>query len=452
MRRIVLSRVGLIGENSVGYVSKLIDIWNNGDCAVLLDWRIPLFTLTEMMLEANVSKCFVESKLLDKYREKNAKDITDNIELIAYDKENNSATLLPQYVYDKFNENYSKNEAIVIYSSGTTGKSKGIILSHFAINTNADSIIDYMQLSKDDCVYMVKTISHASSMVGELLVSLKTNTQLLIAPIIVPPRIVFNNISKYKVTILCINPTLLQMYMAEYESNEMKYGLSSLRDIYVHGAKANYRICDNASKIFNWCSIYYEYGLTEAGPRVTTQKISFNAIDSVGKAIKNVQVKVVDLEGHQTAKYEKGVIYVRTPSRFLGYISGNSKFKSQYEGWVNTGDIGYFDDYNELHIVDRLDDVINLDSHKIYPNDIEKQILKVTDIKECIVVRVDKADSQYLGCLCVGKYDETILRRKLRAVLLPFEVPKVFVFAESLPRNANGKIDINKVRMCFYKQ
>ena len=60
-----MSRVALIGENSVVYVSILLDIWNNGDCAVLLDWRIPFATLYRLMLEANVTKCYIERRILE---------------------------------------------------------------------------------------------------------------------------------------------------------------------------------------------------------------------------------------------------------------------------------------------------------------------------------------------------------------------------------------------------
>lgn len=159
-----MSRVALIGENSVEYVNSLIDIWNNGDCAVLLDWRIPFQTAVEMMREADVSKCYIEEGLL----EKSNIQLPDCIEFIEF-KKRITTTMLPQEVYDKYRNNYKTNEAVVIYSSGTTGKSKGIILSHYAINTNADAIIDYMQPNDNDCIYIAKTLSHSSTLFHKLL-------------------------------------------------------------------------------------------------------------------------------------------------------------------------------------------------------------------------------------------------------------------------------------------
>ena len=139
----------MIGENSVEYVNALLDIWNNNDCAVLIDWRIPFKTSVKMMAEAGVTRCCIESGKLD-----NKIDIfPDSIELEVFERPSNSAELLPQYIYDKYCDNYSNDEAVVIYSSGTTGTSKGIILSHYAIQTNADAIIDYMNPSLGDCIY-----------------------------------------------------------------------------------------------------------------------------------------------------------------------------------------------------------------------------------------------------------------------------------------------------------
>ena len=195
-----MSRVGLIGENSIGYVNTLIDIWNNGDCAVLLDWQIPFQTAVEMMIEADVHTCYIEKSLL----EKTDNSLFESIKFITYEKQNNLAELLPKYIYDKFKENYSKDESIVIYSSGTTGKSKGIILSHYAVNTNADAIIDYMKPGIKDCIYIAKPLSHSSTLTGELLVALKTKMKLVVAPTIVPPRYILNNINKFHVSKICL--------------------------------------------------------------------------------------------------------------------------------------------------------------------------------------------------------------------------------------------------------
>ena len=208
-----MGRVALIGENSIGYVNALVDIWNNGDCAVLLDWRIPFSTTIEMMIEADVHTCFIEKGLFNKIEN----EFSNSIDFVTYEKQNSSAELLPNCIYEKFHENYGRNEAVVIYSSGTTGKSKGIILSHFAINTNADAIIDYMKPNTEDCIYIAKTLSHSSTLTGELLVALKTRAKAVIAPTIVPPRYVLNNINKFGVTIVCLNPTLLSMLADEYQ-------------------------------------------------------------------------------------------------------------------------------------------------------------------------------------------------------------------------------------------
>ena len=275
---------------------------------------------------------------------------------------------------------------------------------------------------------------------------------ILIAPTIVPPRFIFHNISKYKVTILCINPTLLQMYMNEYENNKTRYELSSLRELYVHGAKASYGICDNASNVFNWCSIYYEYGLSEASPRVATQKLSSYSCDSVGIPIKNVQVKIVNQKQEIAQVNEYGIIHVNTPSKFLGYICGGEKSRSLYMDWLNTGDVGYYDEYGELHIVGRSDDVIVIDAHKVYPCEIEKRIVELTDICECVVAKVESNCNEYIGCLYVSnqKIDQDI-KQKLKTRLLPYEIPRFFLRCDALPRNKNGKVSTREVQACLQK-
>lgn len=443
-----MGRVALIGENSIGYVNALVDIWNNGDCAVLLDWRIPCPTAVEMMIEADVHTCFIEKSLFNKIENQ----IPNSIDFFTYEKQNSSAELLPNCIYEKFHENYSRNEAVVIYSSGTTGKSKGIILSHFAINTNADAIIDYMKPTQNDCISIVKTMSHASSLVGELLISLKTKTPLLIGPIIVPPRYTFSNISKYKVTIMCINPTLLQIYMDDYRYHSGKYDLSSLKELYVHGAKTNLKSCKEALTIFEKCSIYYEYGLSEAGPRVATQKIEAHSLASVGKPIKNVQVKVVNQSGNETRIGEYGLVHVKTPSKYSGYISGESKFKSLYLDWLNSGDIGYFDEFNELHIVGRADDVIIIDAHKIYPSEVEKKIVEQSDVKECAVAKVELNGNEFIGCLYAGEKEiDRDIKEKLKSKLLVYEIPRFFLRCNALPRTKNGKISTREVQACLQK-
>lgn len=436
-----MSRVGLIGENSIGYVDTLIDIWNNGDCAVLLDWRIPFSTVVEMMLEADVRTCFIEKGIFNKLEN----EIPDSIDFVTYEKQNSSAELLPNCIYEKFQENYSKNEAVVIYSSGTTGNSKGIILSHFAINTNADAIIDYMKPTAENCIYIAKTLSHSSTLTGELLIALKIRTKVVIAPTIVPPRYILNNIKKFGVAIVCLNPTLLSMLADEYERSQ--YDISFLRTIYVSGSILNDRIYEKAHAVFSHIPIYNVYGLSEAGPRVSAQRVDCCKSNSVGKPIKDVEIKLVSEQGSIVADDEYGIIHVKTPSLFEGYVVGHNKHDSIYEGWHNTGDVGYIDTNGELHIINRLDDVIIIDSHKVYPSEVEKQIVEQSEVKECAVAKVELNGNEFIGCLCVNEKEiDRDIKEKLKSKLLVYEIPRFFLRCDALPRTKNGKVSMREVQ------
>ena len=436
-----MERIALIGENSVEYINMLVDIWNSGNCAVLVDCQIPPQATVEMMYEAQVTKCYVEHK----YYEKICAVLDETIELISYEKENASARLLPAEIYDRFQENYSDDEAVVIYSSGTTGKSKGIILSHFAINTNADAIIDYMQPDDSDRMYIVKNLTHSSSITGELLVALKTKMLLLIAPVVVPPRIVLQNIAKYGVTIIGVNPLLLTMYCKEYENRN--YDLSTLKKIYVSGAILNDKIYETAHKVFQDQEIYNAYGLSEAGPRVTVQRKDCSKRNSAGKAIKGVELVIVDEDGNIVPNGQRGIIHINTPSRFNGYVQGETKHKPLYQDWLNTGDIGYLDEHNELHIIGRIDDMIVIGAHKIYPAEVERLIQAAADVYECVVALVDIQGEDVLCCLYASNEEmRADIKNILGTGLMKYEIPKLFVRTGTIPRTRNGKISSKDVK------
>ena len=441
-----MARIAIVGENSVGYIETLLYIWNSGDCAVLIDWRIPFQTATEMMREANVHKCFMEKKLLSTVLD----GLSGDIVFDSFVGGDFCAEYLSKALYNKYTSLYTYDEALVVYSSGTTGKSKGIILSHFAINTNADAIIDYMKIVKDDCIYLTKALSHASTLVGELVVALKSCMKLIVAPTVVPPRNILSNINKHRVSIICVNPLLLSLIVDEVARTACN--IASLRTIYVSGSIMTDRLYERARLILKNVAVYNVYGLSEAGPRVSAQRVDCGLYNSVGRPIKNVEIAIIDEQGLRVLDGEQGVVHVSTPSRFARYITGHEKNASLYRGWLNTGDLGCLDANGELHITDRVDDIININSHKIYPAEIERQILHHTDFCDCSVVQIEYRDNVFIACLYVGRNEiEQDVRNKLTRILPAYEIPRQFVRCDRMPYKANGKIAKSEVQ-CIVKK
>lgn len=436
--------VALIGDNSLEYIETLLTIWQNGDCAVLIDYRIPTKVILQLLRLCKASICYVEHEIIE--GELNFEEI----EIRTFTPKNKSIISMPESIYEIYKSNYNKTDALILFSSGTTGKQKGIRLSHYSITKNADAIMRYMQLSKDDSMFIVKSLTHVSTLVGELLVCLKNKIRFYVSPALTTPQQVLEELEIQKITALCLNPTLLKIY-ARCEKIR-RHDLSSLKAIYTSGSIADINILTEAQQAFSTASILNVYGLTEAGPRLTAQTIGQqNRLGSVGKPISEVEIKILDEDGVEVNPGEKGVIYAKTPCLFSGYIA-HTKMQSQVDkGWLNTKDVGYFDNDGSLYIVGRSDNMIHVGSHNVHPEEIEEVIKGVDEVEDCVVVGVDnKLYGSVLVCNYIAQKDQSNnIKKHCQEHLAPYEVPAKFVRVDDIPKTFNGKVNRTAISDCL---
>lgn len=433
-----MGRIGLIGENSNEFVEKIIDIWNEDKSVVLIDWRIPLETAIGMLEEAEVEFCYIDSELL----------VTQKIDCrkgffktyTVRKREEYSPVL--ENVIEKYRKSYEEKEAIVLYSSGTTGKCKGIRLTHKAITSNADAIRKYMGIDKNDCIGIVKALTHSATFVGELLVGLISGAEIILGPTIVSPRVIMKYIARYQVSIMCLNPTLLQIYTKVVKGKQNE--ISALKKIYISGAILDDSLMEKARKVFYPVQLFNVYGLSEAGPRVSAQREDCAHGSSVGKPIDGVEVTIRNENGNNLEANVRGRICVKTPYQFEGYLSGEKKVMYNQGEWLETGDLGYIDSFGELHVVGRVDDLIILDSHKIYPSDVERVIKSSTQIEECVVTKCKKRNGEGYTIVCFYTGEKALEEEQwgiLKSILAIYEIPRRFVYVDQIPKSNNGKIN-----------
>lgn len=428
-------RVALIGDNSIEMIEQVLNIWNNGDCVVLVDWRIPYNSIVEMLESADVRKCYIESKLFENNKPKT--DITD-IEFLPYLVSEKRIKIIPEEICNKYQQSNSGAEALILFSSGTTGKSKGVILSHYAISKNAEEVYKYMKLTPNDTMYIQKTLCHSSTFVCELLVALRYHVRMYIAPTVTTPGMILKNIVENSITVTCLNPTLLKLIT--FATEKEKYELSGLKKIYCSGAVLDTNLLERAKRVFQNVDILNVYGLTEAGPRVAAQIPNlYDSAGSVGKVLDCATVKITDDQGNAKNVNEQGIIYVKTECKYIGYA--NLKNKTNEEEWINTKDIGYFNENNELFVLGRADNMINIDSHNVFVEEIEQRIVSMKEIEDCLIYGItNENDNNILCCDYVGEMEENKkIIEYLRDYLSSYEIPRKYNKVDSIEYTLNGK-------------
>lgn len=332
--------------------------------------------------------------------------------------------------------------AIILYTSGTTGKPKGAMLTHKNLYCNAKDTGDYLKMNHDDRIITTLPMFHVFCLTVALNAPLLSGATILIVPKFSPKEI-FRLSKKYKATVFAGVPTMYNFLYQYQEGNPED--LKTLRLCISGGAAMPVALLHNFEKKFN-VIVSEGYGLSEASP-VTC----FNPLDrprkpgSIGTSIMNVENKVVNELGEEVPVGQTGELIVRGPNIMKGYYKMPEETTAALkDGWLYTGDMARMDEDGYFYIVDRKKDLIIVGGYNVYPREVEEVIYKHQDVVEAAVIGIpDPNQGEAVKAYVVRKKpelteDELILYCKQH--LAKYKVPSSIEFLEELPKNTTGKI------------
>lgn len=338
--------------------------------------------------------------------------------------------------------------AVILYTSGTTGKPKGAMLTHKNLFSNAKDVADYLQMDSGDKVIAALPMFHVFCLTVALNAPLMNGGTVLIVPSF-SPEAVFTIAREQEATVFAGVPTMYNYLLQTPDGKAEDF--ESIRLCISGGASMPVALLKNFEEKFN-VRISEGYGLSEASP-VTC----FNPLDrerkpgSIGTSIVNVENKVVDEAGEELPAGEVGELVVRGPNVMAGYYNLPEETAiALRDGWLYTGDMARVDEEGYFYIVDRRKDMILVGGYNVYPREIEEVLYEHPDIAEVAVVgSPDPNTGEKVIAFTVSKsdrLDEVGLRAFCRERLARYKIPSRFEFLEELPKNTTGKILKNPLR------
>jgi long-chain acyl-CoA synthetase len=331
--------------------------------------------------------------------------------------------------------------ALIIYTGGTTGPPKGVMLSH----RNLYAVLRGMSLAWDlknggETFVAVLPMSHSGGLNCNVNVMIFNSGRILIMKKFEPPKLL-DMIEKYRVTGFAAVPTVYNALIREPDLEHRN--LSSLRICLSSGAA----LSDNTVRLFREKSgilINQGWGLTEASPQLTLSPIGVYETSYVGKPLSGMEIATMD-ENHNVLTFgEVGELVARGDQIMGGYWHNEKETMKVLlsDGWLLTGDIGRVTEKG-VYLLGRKKDVINSGGYKIWPGEIERVLMENEHVKEAAVIGVP---DDYLGeavkaCIVMSTpITEEDLRIFCKIHLSSYKIPRYFEFLDSLPKTSVGKI------------
>ncbi|WP_078120259.1 long-chain-fatty-acid--CoA ligase [Thiosocius teredinicola] len=334
--------------------------------------------------------------------------------------------------------------AAILYTSGTTGKPKGAMLTHHNLVVNTRSVLTALQLRPGaDRMLVVLPMFHSFAATGGMLTPALHGVAMVPVPKF-DPNLVSDVIGATAATVFLGVPSMYNLILRIDDDQLAKW--RSVRFGVAGGAAMPVELMRRFEQRFGF-PILEGDGPTECSPVTCVNPLSGERKPgSVGLAVDNVEIAIFDDDGHPLPANEIGEICVRGPNVMAGYWRLPEATAETFFGeWLRTGDLGYLDDDSYVFIVDRKKDLVIVNGMNVYPRMVEEVLYRHPDVLEAAVIgEPDDLHGEVVVAHlvpCEGcTLDPGELRAFCRKHLGPHQLPRRFVVRESLPKNATGKI------------
>jgi acyl-CoA synthetase (AMP-forming)/AMP-acid ligase II len=452
-------RVGFLGLNSPDFYFAMIGTVRTRAAFVPFNWRLSVPELAQMLRDSEARVVFVERALQDHWQAARASAGLE-VETIWFDAETPlDRQFACQPVTPPAIPVSEEDIAIQLYTSGTTGLPKGVMLSHGSIN--------HMRL----CEHLEPAYAWQD---GDLFINALPNFHLLaigianqclyngVAVSIVrqfDPALVCETIQRDRPTLLTLTPTMIQM-LIDHPAAEVT-DFSSIRLTLYAGSAISLGQIKRAMARMPGQFMQF-YGSTEAGGafsilRPEEHDLTDEArLQSCGRPLPLIAFRIVDAAGNEVPEGEPGELVVRSPAITPGYWKQPAATaKAIHHGWYRTGDVARRDAEGFYYLVDRVKDMIVSGGENIYSVEVENALSTHPDIAQVAVIGVPDARWGEAVMACViprpgAEVDEAALLAHARGLLAGYKVPKRVTFMDSFPLVPSGKISKKDLRARYW--
>ncbi|APE35437.1 AMP-dependent synthetase [Nocardia mangyaensis] len=339
--------------------------------------------------------------------------------------------------------------ALIIYTSGTTGRPKGVLLGHDNLAAMCAMIIDALRLDETDHSLLILPLFHVNGIVVSVLSPLLAGGRTTIAGRFSASGF-FDTVEAVRPTYFSAVPAIYAMLVAQPEGP--RHDGSSLRLAICGAAPMPAELIGRFEQRYG-VPIVEGYGLSEGTCASTLNPVpGQRKPGTVGVPLPGQTVAIRDADGVHAAPGEPGEVVVRGPNVMRGYLGKPGETaETVVDGWLRTGDVGYFDEDGYLVLVDRIKDMIIRGGENLYPKEIENALYRHPAVHEAAVVGVpDPVLGEVPVAHVVAAPQPAVTVDELlghcRAELAAFKVPAAIVLVTELPRNPVGKIDKKRLR------
>ncbi|UQD73215.1 malonyl-CoA synthase [Bradyrhizobium japonicum] len=338
--------------------------------------------------------------------------------------------------------------AAILYTSGTTGRSKGAMLTHDNLASNSLSLVGYWRFTDKDVLIHALPIYHTHGLFVATNVTLFSRASMIFLPKLDPDLIIK---LMARATVLMGVPTF---YTRLLQNSALSRDTTKHMRLFISGSAPLLAETHREWSARTGHAVLERYGMTETNMNTSNPYDGERVPGAVGFPLPGVSVRVTEPEtGKELPRDEIGMIEVKGPNVFKGYWRMPEKTKSEFrsDGFFITGDLGKIDDKGYVHILGRGKDLVISGGFNVYPKEIESEIDAMPGVVESAVIGVPHADfgegvTAVLVCNKGADVTEAAVLKALDGRLAKFKMPKRVFVVDELPRNTMGKVQKNVLR------